>query len=203
MLKNNNTIRVAESKSHCCNHILNCCNRSLKDGRYLWRHNNVLRHIKKCIDNKKYQVSFDLDKEKSSTIPPNILVTNLIPDLVIVDKERKELTVWELTCPSEPRIDAAHVLKTEKYGHFTNDIVDYKTEVIAFEVGSHTGLITKENKGRLSNLHRYCQKGLKKSTFLKNISAIVLLSSYYLFNNRNMSDWSESTPVLGPFKYFK
>ena len=163
----------------------------------------MLRHIKKCIDNKKYKVFFDLDNEKSSTIPPNILVTNLIPDLVIVDEERKKLTIWELTCPSEPRIDAAHVLKTDKYGHFITDIVDYKTEVIAFEVGSHTGLITKENKGRISNLHKYYQKGLKESTFLNNISAIVLLSSYYLFNHRNWSDWSESNPVLGPFKYFK
>ena len=163
----------------------------------------MLNHIKHCIDRKKYSISFDLDNKQTnvSTIPPNIIVTNLIPDIVIIDEERKKLEIFELTCPAETRIDAAHELKIDKYAHFVTDIKNYATQVTAFEIGAHTGLITKENNVRISNLYKYCKKGIKKKTFVQNLSSIALLSSYHLFNNRNEAEWHETNPVLGPFKY--
>ena len=186
------------------NHILNCCNKSLTNGKYLWRHNNVLHHIKKCIEVKKFTLYIDPDENRQSrksTIPPNAVVTTLIPDIVLIDEKTKSLEIFELTCPAETRIDIAHLLKVEKYAHLVNDIKEYKTEVNVFEIGSHTGQITKRNKECLSKLHTYCQKFIKKQTFIKNISAITMLGSYHVFNSRDEEDWVECSPILAPFEY--
>ena len=191
-------------KRQTLNHILNCCNKSLTNGKYLWRHNNVLHHIKKCIDVKEFTLYIDLDENRQSrksTIPPNAVVTTLIPDIVLIDEKTKSLEIFELTCPAETRIDIAHLLKVEKYAHLVNDIKEYKTEVNVFEIGSHTGQITKRNKECLSKLHTYCHKFIKKQTFIKNISAITMLGSYHVFNSRDEEDWVECSPILAPFKY--
>ena len=111
------------------------------------------------------------------------------------------MEIFELTCPAETRIDKAHLLKVEKYAHLVNDISVYKTKVTAFEIGSHTGQITKSNKDRISNLHKYCRKTVKKQTLLRNISAIALLGSYHIFNCRDEEDWLQNNPILGPFNY--
>ena len=174
--------------------------------KYSWRHDNVLRHVESYIDKNKYSVYIDLKQkgEKVLTIPPDILVTTLIPDMVIIDKNEKSCDIFELTCPAETRIDIAHELKMNKYAHFTSDIKYYKTKVTAFEIGSHTGLLTSDNKKRLSDMFRFCRKGLKKKTFLQNISAIVMLGSYHLFSCREEPKWNENTnPILGPLKYNK
>ena len=191
-------------KKQTLNHILNGCSLSLKSGKFTWRHDNVLRYIKNCIDNTQYTVSIDLGQQKGtkvSTIPPDILVINLIPDVVIVDKNKKSCDIFELTCPGEARIEIAHKIKVEKYAHFTTDIKEYKTKVIAFEIGSNTGTITPDNKARLEYLFKFCRKGLRRKAFIQNISAIVMLGSYHLFNCREDTEWNENTnPISGPFK---
>ena len=70
------------------------------------------------------------------TIPPSVLVTTLKPDLVIFDKKAKSVDIFELTVPSETRIQTAHRLKYEKYQHFENDIMTFKVSVRPFEIGS-------------------------------------------------------------------
>ena len=152
---------------------------------------------------KRYSAYIDLDDNHSriSTIPPSAVVTTLIPDIVIVDEENKCLGIFELTCPGEARIDIANSLKIEMYAHLANDITQYKTKVNAFEIGSHTGQITKRNKECLSNLHRFCPKAIKKSFLIKKISAITFLGSYHIFNSRDEQDWLPSSHILGPFKY--
>ena len=81
------------------------------------------------------------------------------------------------------------------------DITQYKTKANAFEIGSHTGQITKRNKECLSNLHKFCPKAIKKSFLIKKISAITFLGSYHIFNSRDEEDWVECSPILAPFKY--
>ena len=84
-------------------------------------------------------------------------VTTLKPDIVIVDRKKNVVDIFELTCPAEHRIGAAHSLKIDKYNHFETETINHKVKVEAFEVGSHTGHLTKDNKTRLASIHKYCK----------------------------------------------
>ena len=78
------------------NHILNCCNTMLNTKRYTWRHNNLINFIVDNVD-KRYKVYSDLpgwEAPGGGTIPPNLCVTNLKPDIVIVDNEKKNLHIF-------------------------------------------------------------------------------------------------------------
>ena len=117
------------------------------------------------------------------------MVTTLKPDLVIIDRQRKSLEIFELTVPGETRISTAHNLKFQKYQHFCSDINTYKVSVIPFEIGSHTAYVSRENIENLNKLHKFCKIDLELKSFKKNIPAITVLGSYFLFNNRNIETW--------------
>ena len=118
---------------------------------------------------------------------------------MVVDIRKKLVNIFELTVPGELRISEAHRIKSEKYQHFQTDIKPLQASVIPFEVGSHTGYISRENVSRLNTLHKFCKKDIKLKNFKKNISSITVLSSYYIFNCRNESDWGKVNYVLSPF----
>ena len=165
---------------------------SLNQGRYTYRHDNVLSYIQKCLDSSKYTCYVDIDGHQTQgggTIPPEVTVTTLKPDIVVIDKTRKTLNIFELTVPGEARINTAHKLKLEKYEHFITDIQIYSVCINPFEIGSHTGYISRDNKTSISKLHKYCKKDINLKQFRKNISAITVLGSYYIFNNRNTETW--------------
>ena len=100
-------------KRQTLNHILNCCDRSLNDGRYTFRHDCILVHyINQCIDKQKFQCYIDIDGEQTDaggTLPPSIIVSNPKPDIVIVDKKQKTVSIFELTVPVEHRIEISEV----------------------------------------------------------------------------------------------
>ena len=133
------------------------------------------------------------------TLPPDVAVTTLNLDTVIVDRKKSAVSILELTCPAEHRITTAHNLNSEKYSHFENDQGHMRVTVTPFEVGSHTGFITGENKTRLAKLHKYCKKSIKLKNFLKNISAITVMGSYFIFNCRSQVLWPEMAFILPPF----
>ena len=109
------------------------------------------------------------------------------------------IKIFELTVPGEARINIAHKLKLEKYEHFVSDIQLYSVSINAFEIGSHTGYISRENKANISKLHKYCKKEINFKQFRKNISAITVLGSYYIFNNRNTETWhTPSEYIVAP-----
>ena len=86
-----------------------------------------MNFISKCLDLEKFQCYIDLNGFQTSargTLPPDLIVTNLKPDIVIQNKATKTVDIFELTCPGEQRIETAHRLKTEKYQHFKNDITN-------------------------------------------------------------------------------
>ena len=67
----------------------------------------------------------------SSTISPNLLVTNKIPDLVIEDE--KTVTIVELTVPFETNLEARHRDKSLKYEFLTTAITSKKCTVLCVE----------------------------------------------------------------------
>ena len=83
-----------------------------------WIKYNILSYIQKCLDTSKYICYTDIEGHQTQdggTIPPEVAVTNLKPDIVIIDKRRKSVHIFELTVPGEMRINTAHRLKMEKY----------------------------------------------------------------------------------------
>ena len=66
----------------------------LNDGRYTWRHNTIVNYIENNLDKEKYTVRTDLPGHQAKTLPPEIIITSLIPDIVIVDDKKKEVAIF-------------------------------------------------------------------------------------------------------------
>ena len=174
---------------------------SLNQGRFTLRHDSVLNYIAQCLDKTRYTCYIDIAGHQTpagGTVPAEMLLTTLRPDIVIVDQRKKCSTILELTIPGETRIKEAHRLKSEKYQHFATDVKTHKVTVIPFEIGSRTGQVTRENSKNVHTLHKFCQKDIKLKQFEKNISAVVVLSSYYIFNCRNERNFEGSQFILSP-----
>ena len=124
--------------------------------------------------------------------------TTLRPDIVIIDKQKKQVNIFELTVPGETRIKISHDLKYQKYQHLNSDIGSHTVNIIPFEIGSQTGYVSHENKDYLKKLHKFCQKSIKLKKFTQNISAVSVLSSYLIFNSRNHG-WGDMDPIVPPF----
>ena len=168
------------------NHYLNCCSTMLNTGRYTWRHNNLINFIVTNVDNK-FQVFSDLpgwEATGGGTIPTNLCVTNLKPDIVIMDTLKKQMHIFELTCPLSMNIDKRNQEKSKKYAPFVTDITGYVCSVNCFEVSS-TGFICKRNKSTLSTLHSFMRKDMKKSTFLSNLNSLAWYGSYKIWLTRD------------------
>ena len=86
-----------------------------------------------------------------STIPTDILITNLRPDLVMLNRSEKAITLFELSVPFETNITATHLRKVQRYEKLIFDLENsrYNVSYYAFEIGSR-GFISEENLARLS-----------------------------------------------------
>ena len=187
-----NLVRWKKSNSDKCklchgrqttDHCLNICKVGFDTGRWTWRHNNIVNYIMECLDTSKYTIYSDLPGQEAAgggTIPPELCITALKPDIVVIDTQKKELMIYELTCPLERNIEERHLSKQNKYAHFIQDITTHKVTITAFEISSR-GLITKRNQGHLHSLHKLCKKGIKLGIFMKNISTLSIYSSYHLW----------------------
>ena len=175
------------------NHILNCCKIMLDTDRYTWRHNNLVNFIVKNVD-KRFTVYSDLpgmEAPGGGTIPPALCVTNLKPDIVIVDTHKKSLHIYELTMPMMTNIDTRHDEKTNKYSHFLTDITGYKCTLNCFEVTS-TGFVNTRNQKTLHTLHSFMRKDLKRSVFMNNLNMLAWYGSYQIWLSR------EDPPFTSP-----
>ena len=152
------------------------------------------------MDTSNYKVHSDLPGHETSnggSLPPSMVVTNLKPDIGIIDDNKKKSTIFELTCPMEHNINKQHKNKADKYAHFETDIRTHNTTVCAFEVSSR-GTLTNEKTARLSSIHKYLKKHIKKSTFIKNIRTLSTLSSYYIFTARKNQTWDHTAFINPP-----
>ena len=183
------------------NHVLNGCPVGLDQGRYTYRHNSVINYIVNSVDSK-FKVYSDLPGHLApggGSIPPEICVTAEKPDIVILNNHKKEIHLFELTCPSELNIEKRHLEKSNKYAHFIRDCTDYKCTVNCFKVSSK-GFLTTRNHLTLKTLHKFMNQQTKLSTFKQNISAISLIASHLLFICRKDPTFTEPSYILPPIK---
>ena len=181
-------------------HILNGCKIFLEQGRFTWRHDNIVSFISECLDTAKYEAYADVPGkryESGGTIPPKLTITADRQDIVIIDDARKIAKIYELTVPLEPNIHKSHEYKQDKYAYFQTDCQDHNVDIKAFEIGSR-GYITKENEKRLKELYQFCTKeGMTFKSFRDKISCLAISSSYYIFVTRKEKDWA-APPRMKP-----
>ena len=140
------------------------------------------------------------NNQNKGTIPADILVTPLIPDIVLIREDKNTCDIWELTVPFETNIRKQHEYKQNKYSHFLTDITSHKCTVSAFVIGAR-GYISTDKRNRLQTFyHTYCKKDIKLSQFLSNVSGLSLLSSYYIYNCRTEPTWSTPNYLKPTFK---
>jgi hypothetical protein len=109
-------------------HVLSSCSTALKQGRYTWRHDSVLQSIVDFVKPKLregFTLFSDLngqDAGNGGTFPPDIIVTSQRPDLVLIDREKRLIIVFELTCPWDANINKDHTYKQNKYASLISDL---------------------------------------------------------------------------------
>ena len=184
-------------------HILSNCNISLEQGRYTWRHDSVLSSIigsirEDLIDG--YQLFSDLDgfpAPHGGVIPPHVLVTNLKPDLFLINESTRVILLLELTCPWDSNIERANSYKQEKYAPLIADLSNHFT-VFQFSIEvSVRGQISKGNRARIKSFVYRCCRDPKKATgsILKSCSKLSLLCSYSIYCARKEPSWSSPHPL--------
>ena len=171
---------------------------------HVWRHDSVLSTIISFI-NLRLRPGFALFSDLQGyqapgggVIPPNILVTNLRPDIVLINEVSREIVLFELTCPWEQNIDRNHAYKEGKYAPLVADLSrSFKVFQFSVEVAAR-GLITKQNKARLKSFalrsSNVGSSDLKK--FIACCSKASLLSSFSIFRARNEPSWSSPMPLI-------
>ena len=153
------------------------------------------------MDITKYTVFSDIEGHEApggGTVPPEIIVTNLKPDITIWDKLNNKFHIFELTVPLDVNISQRNIDKSNKYAHFATDITHINTTVTAFEISS-TGNVSSDNKKSLTSLHKFCTPGIKLSTFIKNISSLSIYSSYHIWLCRNDAVFVCQSYLPAPF----
>ena len=178
-------------------HILNFCPVSLTQGRFTWRHNSVLNHLSNTIQEHKpsnLEVFCDIAGQdiNGGTIPPDILVTQSRPDLVLLNRDDKTICLLELTCSFERNAEAANLRKSTKYNSLKTDIEDrgYKCFLVPFEVGSR-GHIKKATKSNIFNIFATMKILANHNHCIKNMSKVSLLASYTIFHAYTQPTWRD------------
>ena len=201
--------RASDRCSFCGNietlaHILSNCSTALTQGRFTWRHNSVLSSIINVVQPhlREGLILFsDLPGRQAphgGTIPPNIHVTALRPDIFICSQVSQEVIILELTCPWDSNIERSHRFKSEKYAPLVADLSsNYVVSFYSIEVSAR-GQITKENRSRLKSFFFKCCMGTNSvAKALINLSSkAALLTSYSIFSARREPSWEDPPPLI-------
>ena len=177
-------------------HVLNSCSVSLNQGRFTWRHDSILDHLLKQLKqilstSPDVQIFSDMPGSTTTggTLPVNIVISKLRPDIVMVNEKLKSVHLIELTVPFEQNINKAHERKTLKYNNLVSDITDngYTCNLTCIEIGSR-GLVTPDTKERLSTIFSF-GKAKAPKCLPKDLSKLSLLTSYTIWNARHDPSW--------------
>ena len=183
-------------------HLLSNCQQALN--RYEWRHNNIVKHLHSTAASQGLEAYADLEgcRVNGVTIPANITITGLKPDVVLINRisSPQEVTLIELTVPweSSQGLENAIVRKDQRYQDLSEDIEShgFKCNSLQLEVGVR-GYINKRNKGGLVHISKL-MKVKKIQDLIKKCSKLALLGSYMIWNARHSDDWT-SGGFLKPY----
>ena len=112
-------------------HLLSNCTEALN--RYEWRHDNIVNFLYTMFSSQRMEgveIYADLEGHRVNgvTIPSDIAITGLKPDLVIINRNSSppEVRLVKLTVPRDTSasMDAALTRKTDRYKDICTDIED-------------------------------------------------------------------------------
>ena len=178
-------------------HLLSCCPKALD--RFKFRHDSVLSHLLTTImKHKKEEVTVYADlngwRVNGGTLPPDMVLTEQIPDLVIIDKSETPTKVMlvELTVPwdSSNSFQAALERKTARYERLAGDLREggYNTLNLPLEIGCR-GVINARNSlvmETICNIIKIPSKQKLKGA----LGRIALQGSYRIWLARRSQEWS-------------
>ena len=170
-------------------HVLNWCSTALNQKRFTWRHDSVLSYMKSEMDKGKpdnITIYTDIPGHSinGGTIPADILTTLQRPDIVIIDRSKKQISLFELTVSFEKNADAANARKTLSYLDLTSDLTKrgWSAQCVPFEIGSR-GHINNRNKTSISDIMKKHNIKVNKKILFQNVSKISLLCSFDFFSS--------------------
>lgn len=167
------------------------CPQSLENGLYTFRHNKVLNSLKTFIENsigENYELLVDLpDSMTSFTIPPNIMATELRPDISIINRQNKEMTLVELTVCWDRSSTAAEARKSNKYAPLVSELgeLGWNAKLLTIEIGCR-GYTTNENAMKLKQL---IKSKAERTKLLIQVNQDAITTSYIIYINRNNKDF--------------
>ena len=122
------------------------------------------------------------------TIPPEVVVTALKPDLVLIDEETGDMEIFDLTscADREHSISEARIFMQRKYAPLIADIkaTGRKAKFSPFEVCA-LGNIRADSKKTLRSI--LGAKTARKT--LQTLSKIAVSCSRYIFRQRREKQW--------------
>ena len=181
---------------------------ALDQGRYTWRHDSVLSSITNAVRGclaEGFSVYADLPgffAPHGGTIPPDILVTALRPDIFLVNETSGTIVMVELTCPFDSNIASSHGFKSEKYAPLVADLSRrFKVFYYPIEI-SVRGQVSKSNKARIKSfvygcVERSSSKRVNKY-LIDTCSRVSLLCSYSIFLARKEPTWASPDLITVP-----
>ena len=180
-------------------HVLNNCSQKLD--RYTWRHNSVLNaiiNLIKPILPCDYELFADLPHllKGNTTVPHDVYITKLKPDIVIINRSTCDIVIIELTVPFESVIKEAHSRKTTKYSDLVGDleIAGYKVKLFCIEIGSR-GQIDKDNIKYMKSLFHHLHAKISVPTIRTTLCKIVLVCSFVIYYSKYDVNWSDPSYV--------
>ena len=185
------------SSASTLGHLLSSCAKSLD--RFKFRHDSVLNHLLQTImksKNDQMTVYADLNgwRVNGGTMPPDLVLTEQIPDLVIIDRSDTpaKVVLIELTVPwdSANSFKAAEERKTARYERLAGDLRDkgLTTFNLPLEIGCR-GVINKRNHLVLETICNLVKiRGRKKLS--ASLGRIALLGSYRIWLARHSQQWT-------------
>ena len=154
---------------------LSCCHKSALDGASDW----------------KILTDFEHDK---LVFPPEILSTNLRPDMIIWSVSLKRVILLELTCPAEENFAYASARKLDRYDELLELIrrAGWDPSLYPFEVGAR-GFVASSVFKCISVL------GLKpaaKKHLIKALGSVVARCSYTIYLSKDSRSWDRNRKLL-------
>ena len=184
-------------------HILSHCPTALNNGKYTWRHNNVLKIITEFLfdhlSKKGIKILADLaDKPYSySAFPPHILSTQLRPDIIIMDDEKspKRISLIELTCPDDEGSGEAYQRKMQKYLPLKEELRRKKIEcdILPVEVTTRGRVLRSLPMAieKVMSNHGITLPKLSLKNMLSSVSYMALNCSFVIYITRRSSSFHD------------
>ena len=165
-------------------HVLNNCNVSLNQWRYDNRHNTILTRIKSIIESHCSDYHLIADLPDCPYNRPDFLISDLRPDIVIWNTDKKKCFLIELTVFFDTISDRALERKMLRYVDLSEHIQSsgYSCTVLPLQVGSR-GFIDLSSFEPLRSFLRI--KSAPYQMFLREVATDAVIGSFQIWSRRN------------------